>query len=122
MLVMLKLPLALVLTERMSAPVSTLWTTTVAPATTAPLESVTVPVSVAASSCPRVAAERARMTKQTARNKKWLRTVPGAPSVEPLDLPHFNLIIATSPTPARLLDRKGSSNSNALYYIARDGS
>src|SRR5579872_6377195 len=112
MLVMLKLPLALVLTERMSAPVSTLWTTTVAPATTAPLESDTVPVSVAASSCPRVAAERARETQQTARNKKWPRTVPGGPSVERLDLPHFKLFIAPSPAPARLLERKASSNSN----------
>src|SRR5215469_2300891 len=65
MLVILKFPVLLVVAVRTSAPVSSLWTTIVAPPTTAPVGSVTVPVRVAASSCP-----LARMEKLSTKKEK----------------------------------------------------
>src|ERR1700728_1165885 len=96
---------------------------TVAPPTTAPLESVTVPVSVAANSCPRPATDRLRTTMQTASHEKRFRTTPELSPVESLRLPHVNFVITlllkpTSSTPTR----KCPANANALCYIARDGS
>ena len=60
---------------------------------TAPLGSLTVPVSVAANSCPRPAADKLKITRQTARNEECFGLTPRS-SVESLPLPHVNFVIA----------------------------
>jgi hypothetical protein len=82
-----------VATVRTSVPVSSLRTTTVAPATTAPLGSVTVPVNVAASSWAEPNNDKLKIHMQTAKDGNRVRAT--LPSL--LIFPHIDLTITAPP-------------------------